>query len=81
MSAARKAAWADPAVRAKMDWLAPQQISEIVDEIKRGVRPYVDIAEDWLVSLGTIARIAREAGAQRRPRKARAPHPEMAETP
>jgi hypothetical protein len=77
MSAARKAALADPAVRAKMSathgWLTPEQRQQVIDEIRAGDRRYVDIAEDWLITEGRVAAIAREAGAQRRPRAGAAP--------
>jgi hypothetical protein len=68
ISKASKAALADPAVRAKMDWLSPGQISEIVERIRTTKDRYPDIAMDWLVSEGTICRIARAAGVERRPR-------------
>ena len=72
MSAASKAAWADPAVRAKMGWLTDEEIGHIVAAINAVPRrSYEDIGADWLVTGGTIARIAREAGVERRPRRGR----------
>ena len=76
-AAAMKAAMADPEVRARhaaamkaaMDCLTDDQVGDVIKELqKKPQRRYIDIAEDWLVSEGTIARIAREAGVQRRPR-------------
>lgn len=74
MSAARKKALADPAVRAKMEkqlgWLSPAERVMVVADI-RSKRRYVDIANDWLVTEGTICRIAKKENICRRPRGGR----------
>jgi len=75
MSAARKKALADPAVRERISkalgWLQPDEVRQVLEEIRAG-RRYADIAADWLVTEGTISRLACKHGIERRPRKAAA---------
>ena len=40
---------------------------QIAESIARNDRPYVEIAEDWLISYGFVRKIAREFGVKRPP--------------
>ncbi|MET4315938.1 hypothetical protein [Bradyrhizobium sp. RT4b] len=51
----------DPVFRAKRDWLPEADMANLLDAL-RAKRSYVDVANDWLLSVGYVRSIARKNG-------------------
>jgi hypothetical protein len=65
-AARMKALNADPDFRAKCGFLTKHQLVQIVAEIATTNRTYVEIGLDWLITAGSVARIAKQFGVGRR---------------
>jgi hypothetical protein len=57
---------ANPAFAAKQGYLTFEQRATIAVQILTTRRPYVEIAEDWLISQSRVSDIAKEFNVQRR---------------
>jgi hypothetical protein len=58
-SAAMRKISSDPAYRAAHDWLPVSEMENLLDAL-RAKRPYVDVANDWLLSIGHVRKIAEK---------------------
>jgi len=58
--------WRAARVRTGCDALTPEQVEQLLDQLRRGERA-IDVANDWLISLSRVYAIAREkaSGIQR----------------